>query len=245
MDFVIYAPDYTHRSAGVRALHWLCHRMRELGESAYLFKTPIRNPTLNTSCISDIRALRGPVVAIYPEVVGGNPFCADIVVRWLLNWPGRANKDTSGTWSSSDIKVYWSDSYAEGPAQLLYLPIIDRIYFHNQNNPFDATRSMQFVYSGKAEAAGEPVPTYGPNLCNYAIPTELLGWMLRYSKTLYVCENSIIAVEAEECGCKVEYVLSKYMPKEPKKWEEPTEAQTMRMIGGMIDACHDKALMAA
>ena len=243
MEFVIYAPNYTHRSSGVRMLHWLCHRLCELGERAFLWGTTVKNAELRTPIISDTRTLRGPVVAIYPEVARGNPIGGDVVVRWMLNRPGRANKDTTPTWAADDIKVYWSQGYADTPVDLLYLPIVDRTYFHNINNPFDARRSFECVYSAKAAASGEPVPKLGPNIANYAIPPYLLGWILRYSKKLYICEESSMTLEAAMCGCETEYVLSKYLPKPPAPWHEPTEAQTVVMIRRLIDACHAKVPM--
>ena len=241
MEFVIYAPDYTHRSLGVRMLHWLCHRLCELGEKAYLWRTTVKHPALRTPSISDARTLRGPVVAVYPEVVPGNPIGGDVIVRWMLNRPGRANKDTTPTWETDDIKLYWSEGYADTPVDLLYLPTLDRWYFHNISNPFDAKRSFKLVYSAKAAASGELVPKHGPNLADYLIPPEMLGWMLRYSKRLYLCEESSMTSEAQTCGCEVEYVFSKYLPKPPPAWHEPTEAQTVAMIRRLIDACHAKA----
>mgnify|MGYP001569185252 CR=1 FL=1 len=236
MNFIIYAPDYTHRSAGVRALHRLAELLNVFGEHCFITGRP--KPGSKIPIMLQGVALERPVVGIYPEIVGGNPFDADVVVRWMLNVPGRANSDTTSTWGPKDIKVGWLPQYAD---QVLRVPVIDRSIFHNDENPFDHRRKGAMVYCGKANAHGVPVPDYGPNLANLVIPTELLGWLLRYIETLYVCEESTIADEARACGCEVKYVLSDYLPEEPGQSPEPTNAQTEAMVSSLIERCRQAA----
>lgn len=96
--YYIVAPRYIGTSAGIRALHLLCHWLNLKGERAFMalqyvelgpnvsfdLQTPILTPE-----IVDYHYQQGlqPIV-IYPEVVAGNPLEADCVVRWLLNFPG-------------------------------------------------------------------------------------------------------------------------------------------------------------
>ncbi|MFC6806047.1 hypothetical protein ACFQE2_10095 [Methylophaga thalassica] len=48
LPFYIYAPDFSQKSAGIRALHYLCHGLNEMGREAYLVGTDIESETLRT-----------------------------------------------------------------------------------------------------------------------------------------------------------------------------------------------------
>lgn len=86
MNFVIYAPgDYTPNGGGCVALHKLCHNISSLGETCYIM-TSKKNPDyLGIEC-SEQEAIElcKDGIAIYPEVVTGNPFEAKKVMRWIL-----------------------------------------------------------------------------------------------------------------------------------------------------------------
>ncbi len=241
MNFIVYAPSWTYRSGGTRALHNLCHRLNVMGENAYVhpasvvdlrLQTPPLGPR-GTDWISD------PICCVYPEVVRGNPFNADLSVRWLLNAPGRANADTTDSWGADDLIFHWAASFKRGESELLSLPVIDKAIFNNKDNEADRHRHGSFVYSQKAFTAGEPVPTnLGLNLADYIIQPEMLAQLLRCTKTLYLCEESMIALEADLCGCRVEYVESDFLPRPPGPWIEHSDLEARQMVQNMIDACY-------
>jgi len=113
--FLVATPAYTNDSGGAKVLHQLCHLLNELGE-AYVVPLPrgsilnwlninqveqlvaaeknqLENfktcPSLNTPIFSknsdlDVEAC----VAVYPEVVFGNPFQFRHVARWVLYHSG-------------------------------------------------------------------------------------------------------------------------------------------------------------
>lgn len=113
--FLIAAPSYTNESGGAMVLHQLCHLLNELGE-AYIVPTPrgsiinwlnidkveqlvaaeknqLANfktcPSLNTPLFSSYPGLDlEACVAVYPEVVLGNPFQFRNVARWVLYHSG-------------------------------------------------------------------------------------------------------------------------------------------------------------
>ena len=111
--FLIAAPSYTVESGGAMVLHHLCHLLNEFSE-AYLLPMPIGEIVnwLNFNDIERIVAteqhkigafntcsdLNTPVfsgdlnkdkfVAVYPEVVLGNPFQLQHVARWVLYHSG-------------------------------------------------------------------------------------------------------------------------------------------------------------
>lgn len=112
--FIIYAPAFTHRSSGVRALYRLCHHLNVVGCSASVFvpcefvmgvptasslarSATLASPDSNGSDLIDAswkcRIHEGLIeksdIVVYPEVVHGNPLAARKVVRWLLHEPGR------------------------------------------------------------------------------------------------------------------------------------------------------------
>jgi hypothetical protein len=116
--FLIFATSYDETNGGAIVLHKLCSILNELGYESYLhpyyetyeinkkncikyinksiksFLFPWRkkykiNPAFNTPVLKKtITSLSEEWVAIYPEIVFGNPLGAKNVVRWLLHQPG-------------------------------------------------------------------------------------------------------------------------------------------------------------
>lgn len=111
---VIYAPPFTNRSSGIRALYRLCHHLNAAGQRAEIF-VPALFPTRAMPLPRQARATAEPAtprrrhlvqpeptwlipvrtapiladeIVIYPETVWGNPLQALRVVRWLLHEPG-------------------------------------------------------------------------------------------------------------------------------------------------------------
>jgi len=118
INFAIFSPSYDDNHGGPIALHYLCHLLNEMGQRAFivpLYKTydsderfPLKGflksmasryrnwrkeyavcqglltPVIHRPQIP----LADDMVAIYPEIVAGNPLGAKNVVRWLLHRPG-------------------------------------------------------------------------------------------------------------------------------------------------------------
>lgn len=107
VPYVVVAPSYSENNGGSMFLHGLVHTLNDLGMSASLspmkpiydpglrgriknaFQPPefIRAPHLNTP-LATRETLRQPFIAVYPEIVRGNPLDAPHVARWLLYPPG-------------------------------------------------------------------------------------------------------------------------------------------------------------
>lgn len=113
MKVVIVARSFDDRSGGTVALHLLCQRLAEAGETALLWPLdrprlqPWRNPRRYLGWaryhlagqmrqydhgpfptkLARSRDLKNAVV-VYPETIDGNPLAAHHVVRWLLHKPG-------------------------------------------------------------------------------------------------------------------------------------------------------------
>ncbi|MEM9433518.1 MAG: hypothetical protein AAGA12_06305 [Pseudomonadota bacterium] len=143
------APDFNPDSGGAIFLHELVHALNELGETAYLwpmapifkerrrvrlkkvFFPPkfVRNPALNTPLARKDYLEDPNSVAIYPEIVPGNPMGTPNVVRWLLYKPGDQHP-----YSFTDNEMFFCDfekadmPELTGGAPLLYLWKINRAY---------------------------------------------------------------------------------------------------------------------
>ncbi|MGL5906298.1 MAG: hypothetical protein ACRCZA_06185 [Shewanella sp.] len=110
----IYSPSYNENIGGIIALHKLCHTINSIGGDSVLVPTfpqcrsnPIKrmlkwikwfflnsfkyktNKLFNTPvehCIS--KKAKEYSIALYPEIINGNPLKAKHVVRWFLHNPG-------------------------------------------------------------------------------------------------------------------------------------------------------------
>lgn len=85
MRFVIWAPNYNDRSAGGAALHRLCHWLTILGHDASLTCDGL-NPEWETKFFE--HRMTDDTIAVYPEIISGNPLNARRVARWALSHPG-------------------------------------------------------------------------------------------------------------------------------------------------------------
>ncbi|MEI7429016.1 MAG: glycosyltransferase family 1 protein, partial [Betaproteobacteria bacterium] len=97
--YYILAPDFRHSSAGIRNLHYLCHVLNELGYEAYIAgaKTTsihLRTPLLDIRTAEQHFCSGKTPIAVYPEIISGNPINTPVVARWLLNIPGHLGGDT-------------------------------------------------------------------------------------------------------------------------------------------------------
>ena len=70
--YLIWTPDYRNNSGGIRALHRLCHLLNRRGQEAYV-SNPIVNKDWNTLYL-DPKNITDDFIAVYPEIVWGNPF---------------------------------------------------------------------------------------------------------------------------------------------------------------------------
>src|SRR3954469_3045856 len=92
--FLVWAPPYTHRSSGVRALYRLCHHLNNGGYPSAIMSERVANDLPDWSTPFHFGPV-GDSIVIYPEIVSGNPLQARKVVRWALNNPGLLGGDSS------------------------------------------------------------------------------------------------------------------------------------------------------
>ena len=96
----------------------LCHYLNEFGENAFMLANDdkfLEKPgnDLNIGIPITRREFEamdpGKTVAVYPEMVYGNPLDAKIVVRWILNAPGVCGGD--GIFDADDFIFIYSDYF--------------------------------------------------------------------------------------------------------------------------------------
>ncbi|MDS4013417.1 MAG: glycosyltransferase [Candidatus Accumulibacter sp.] len=260
--YYIWAQDYRQSSAGIRCLHYLCHALNELGEEAYITPAAMTHPSLRTPQLTDgiIRRhfLSGRTpIAIYPEVVAGNPLSVPIIARWLLNRPGHIGGDTH--FEPSDLIFHFSNwclPTGIDDSKLLNLPTLDTAIFNNKENQNDKSRNGLAYYANKYLVAGGRVaPEIAAGALSLGLETPRaaneLAEIFRQSVALLCYELSSMIPEALACGCPVLIMPSDYWDRhgdpsilDLKGIALATEAGALeRAQGEIAEACYtdDKA----
>jgi hypothetical protein len=230
----IYAPAYLEVSAGIRALHFLCHTLNQTGHLAWLVVhgmassgTPLVNPNLNTPVLSselrDLHFESGVVpIVIYPETIPGNPLKAQIVVRWVLNYPGVLGGPEK--FHESERLIAYSKDIAttlEKDTPVLFLPPLDirEIYNAKKSSTGGERTDRILMYAGKYRGfVGNPIlPRWfsgeiteiwreGANKQSRENVLELLAT----SSCLFIFENSTLITESVLLGTPVILVRSTF-----------------------------------
>ncbi len=135
-------------------MHMLCDALQRSGYEAYISTDGV-NPALMTPVLTDeVRARHStqnvePIV-VYPEVVSGNPYAGNVVVRYLLNIPGFINGD--GVFGDNDVLF----AYTQGlrlpqmdDENVLFLPPIDLRVFRLPDTPAVRVPGKVCFYQGR------------------------------------------------------------------------------------------------
>jgi hypothetical protein len=165
---------------------------------------------------SVIRA--GRAIAIYPEIVPGNPWGAAHVIRFLLNKPGIASRDQSGTYGDADFFIAFDRSHAPAGRSSfdLFVPLVDRRFYH--------TAAQQRRRTGFVLCARRPPPAEF-RLPPWVSPVTMvtpqqpkthaeLGSIYRRSRALIAYERTSAIYEALACGCPVLCISSNVFKQE-------------------------------
>src|ERR1051326_2446805 len=161
-EFLIYAPPFTYKSAGCRALYRLCHLLNRSGTSARIIPYEPAGSEWDTPFL--LPAVQDSVV-IYPETVHGNPLWARKVVRWALNYPGNLGGDLIYG-PDEMVFVYLRDMIPRvncstpeplGPGRVLYVPVIDPKHIYPDPSVPKEIDSV-FTYKGKELKRQFPTP---------------------------------------------------------------------------------------
>lgn len=208
VPYLIWSPPWTHTSSGVRHLHLMCHALNEMGEKAYIIPSSytgfVLNPALNTPLLSiQHQNFYGDnFIAVYSDVVRGNPFNAKYVVRMLLAPCGAYGGDT--TFPDTDMVWGALPSLADN---VLRLPVSDTIVFYNA----EQYRQGTCFYSHKYEMHGkQKLLDITASSTRLTGSLEQLADILRKSERCYLYELTSVITEAALCGCPVTLIRTPY-----------------------------------
>lgn len=214
--YYILAPDYRETSSGVASLHYLCHVLNLNGREAYICGGQVVNPDLKTPLLDPLTQKRhqaeGKVpIAVYPEVVVGNPLGCDVVARFLLNFEGFLTGQSMQA-AGRDLLFYSGaliaarHGYPDG--DLLCLPTIDVELF---SAPAPGTlREGKYLYQNRhpleqIDYSQLPGDIQLLSMAN-ALTLPELAVLLRKAEVLYTHEWSMTCVIAVLCGCPVIFI---------------------------------------
>jgi hypothetical protein len=204
MKFTLFAPNFVHYSAGVRALYLLGEYLIDLGhevDAVNYQDMPFKDkPPIGCRMrFIDSKDIQKSVV-IVPEVLDLKTNLP--ILRWCLNHPGLLSGPK--TYGPNEMVVYYSDEYAEsaraaaidGVAHELCIGTIEP--FVNSNKP----KLFDLYYEGK----GVSDSSHGLDairLTRHWPPTRPeLVWLLDRCENFYSYDdNSAINLESYILGC--------------------------------------------
>lgn len=177
----IVAPGFTVMSAGIRVLHELHRLLRERGyESTISCDTPAPE--------------KEETVAVYPEIVAGNPLGFKHVARWDLCYPVHK-------YPPSEKVFYYMDEYHNDRSQAIARLAIFFTEDYFCLPPEGTTRDTDCYFLGK-----------GPVNINTEGLVEVTGFsrpdlaaLFKRSRCFFTCGHTSLSREALLCGCEVVY----------------------------------------
>jgi hypothetical protein len=202
IPYLIWAPSYRRNSGGISVLHQLCHNINQTKGAAWI-TTPHTNPALKTP-YADPRKQRELVsagaIAIYPEIVTGNPLRAKRVVRWVLYKPGVLGGQPTYD-PHETVYAYNQMLFQDGYKDILSLPMTETALFRPPERPQNRSGALVYVGKGKRPShlpAGTEITREWPS------SREVLARLFQHAEVFY-CYDPLTALtdEARLCGCPV------------------------------------------
>lgn len=230
--YYIVSPGYTHQSAGIKALHLLCHSLNRRGQLAFMvsqdiwkvmsFKKMSLNPDWQTPVLTkDIyqahRKSGVTPIVVYPEIIAGNPLKAAVVVRYVLNFPGLLGGDME--YAPEEIVFAYSKKLAVaahvGADRVLFLPASDTNIFHRPAEGTARTGSCFYASKYQQVHKGKLFDITRDSLeitrGKEAQSTEEIADIFRRSELFYCYENTALAIEAMLCGCPTVFLPNEHL----------------------------------
>ena len=219
--YYIVAPDYTHKSAGIRLLHQLCSLLNQMGYEAYVVTNKTNGelwtPRLTEETkVAHYLAAKKPIV-VYPEVIKGRPLGLGLPVRYILNYPGLLGGGDK-SYPENEIVFSFQKEYYPGGIPL-YLPIINIKEIDEINTKILRVKGSSAVYYNRNKPSKEEIKALGEECINVS-PSANLNFkevlsILKSVEILYSYETSAIVNEARLCGCAVVLMINDKMLKIP------------------------------
>lgn len=206
--YLLVAPDYRESSLGVQVVHYLCHCLNLRGFDARMVGCTV-NPQWNTPQLLDadyqqMIADGRTFIAVYPEVVSGDPLSAPVAVRYMLNREG-VICDNAVEAGEDDLWFWYRQEFADKEAdpQLLRPDMQDLELFRDDG----ADKDLDLLYLNRVPASAVDFSTLpdGIRVLSMDNPLSLveLAAVLKRGRVLYSYESSGTFVLANLCGCPV------------------------------------------
>ncbi len=230
--YLIYAPPFSNASAGIIVLHRLAFELYKLGIEVYI-NTYQQNPRYATiPHISKCDKSKNPI-AVYPEIVWGNPFECSTVVRFVLHTPGYWGGPKE--FGKDDILFVYSgfgtlkDELGLDDDHVLYVPTVDTGIFYDKKQP----RLGRYVYRGKGKQPDHIVSKLYPliggkeSFVGEEKQRELAD-KLNHCECLYSYDVVTTLTEiARLCGCPVVLIPDPYFPLAHREGDFPVPLDGM------------------
>jgi hypothetical protein len=227
--YYIVAPPYVRTSAGVRALHLLCHSLNRRGKTAYVLLYPavpwwpdavapdLMTPILTPRIVHSHFERGLTPIMVYPETISGNPFGSPCVVRYVMNFPGLLGGDK--VYAPEELCFSYSKVLAKETRSLdniLFLPTTDTNIFYPA--PEGQKRQGTCFYADKYKVAHHGTlfditkdsVEITRDKPDSALPHEIAE-LFRRSELFYVYENTALATEAVLCGCPAVFLPNPHL----------------------------------
>ena len=208
MKFVVTAPPYSDKSAGIVMLYLLRDELKGLGYDAEImpFDKPITIPD--------------DTIVIYPEVVDGNPLGAKNVVRYYLNREGLASGNKVNA-SPNDFILAFNKLYHDNPHSIVrYEDVSPHCYFGSK---LTLNRKLDCTYIGKGSMYSDQCKVIeGTIEITRTAPAEKEGYadLLRQTRFLFSYDSfSKVNAEATLCGAIVVPLM--FHPYKAEELEHP------------------------
>jgi hypothetical protein len=209
MRIYVYAPDYTSRSGGVSAMHYLMYLLQRAGHQVKT-NTKKYNPAYDLKPSYSPHPEGTDDMVIAPESV----FLERIlhlglpILRWVLYFPGRNGGPSR--YGESEVVYHWAAQYEKAALEAsrqkasteFCLPYLIKEEFDREKDIKRGDGSVYFVYKGKN--MGAHPKTAVEMTMNYPATRELVIKLFKTYKTLYSYDrNTQIINEAVLCGMDV------------------------------------------
>ncbi|MDR0958371.1 MAG: hypothetical protein LBM16_04095 [Clostridiales bacterium] len=220
--YYIVCPEWTNKSAGTRAMHYLCNILNNLGWEAYVTDTPspkLKTPLLTPEIIKRHKETGRFPIAVHNEnflYYNSNPYDAPVVVRWLLFHLKKG--EGWAPYSGDELLFHWIDMFKikdKDSEPLIFDHIEHDIFYYDALT--DKNRNGYCIYAKKylLQNGNHIEKTVLENGIFLGQDTNLtktqLADIFRKSKFLICYEISAICGEAALCGCPTFLIKSDYL----------------------------------
>ena len=240
INFIIWSPEYTDSSGGIMALHLLARDLANEGHNVLITtQTTIKGSLAKTLPDCPVPFDPERTMAIYPEIVSGNPFEANAkyVTRWLLNTPGVIGGD--GKYGDTDLVYkYWDYFKAPDESKVKgYLRTMDAKLDLYIDRGQDRSGECYIVKKG----GNKNLDKHSPHAVNIDIfkGDEYLADLFNEKETFISYDAMTFhSVQAALCGCLSIIIPDKGVTKE--EYFEKTPHHRYGIAYGMDDIQHAK-----